>query len=94
MSLTIEPFYSVSGQIEPDYPAGTNYNMYHETVDPNGEVNNIIIAEETRITDREKIINPEYDTKLRKDHFMKSNTLKKPSQKMVTTRRSLPKNWG
>ena len=79
MSLTIEPFYSVSGQIEPNYPAasGIDYNMYHETVDPNGEVNNIITAEESRIETRGNIINLEYDTKLRKDHFMKSNTMKK-----------------
>jgi hypothetical protein len=78
MSLTIEPFYSVSGQIEPNYTAGAdNYNLYHETVDPNGTVNNIIGYEDNRIETRGNIINPEYDTKLRKDHFMKSNTLKK-----------------
>jgi hypothetical protein len=80
MSYTIEPFYSASGQIEPDYPefsGADNYNLYYETVDPNGTVDNIIGYENTRINNREAIINPEYDTKLRKDHFMKSNTLKK-----------------
>ena len=79
MSYTIEPFYSVSGQIEPDYISGANdnYNLYYETVDPDGTVDNIIGYEDTRINNREAIINPEYDTKLRKDHFMKSNTLKK-----------------
>ena len=81
MSLTIEQFSgNIYGQIVPDYPASggsDDYNMYYETVDPNGEVDNIITKEENRINSRETIINPEYDTKLRKDHFMKSNTLKK-----------------
>lgn len=80
MSYTIEPFYSVTGQIEPDYPVSSgadNYNLYYETVDPSGSVDNIIGYEHNRIETRGNIINLEYDTKIRKDHFMKSNTLKK-----------------
>lgn len=80
MSYTIEPFFTnVSGQIIPDYIIGANdtYNLYYETVDPSGTVSNIIGYEHNRIATRGNIINLEYDTKIRKDHFMKSNTLKK-----------------
>jgi hypothetical protein len=71
----------MNGAIQPDYSSAsgaTNYNMYFETVDPSGQIYDTIIAnEKSRINSRELIIDPEYDIKLRRDHFKRSETLKK-----------------
>ena len=69
----------MSGAIQPDYSSGgSNYNMYFESVDPSGQIYDIIIKnEKSRIESRAPIINLEYDIKLRRDHFKKSETLKK-----------------
>ena len=71
----------MSGAIRPDYSSAggaTNYNMYFESVDPSGQISDKIIAnEKSRIESRAPIIDLEYDIKLRRDHFKKSETLKK-----------------
>ena len=70
----------MSGAIQPDYTSGStdNYIMYFESVDPSGQISDKIIAnEKLRIESRAPIIDLEYDIKLRRDHFKKSETLKK-----------------
>lgn len=71
----------MNGAILPDYSSAsgaTNYNMYFETVDPSGQISDKIITyEKSRIDSRAEIIDLEYDIKLRRDHFKKSETLKK-----------------
>ena len=71
----------MSGAIQPDFSGASgaiNYNMYFESVDPSGQISDTIIAnEKSRIDLRAPIIDLEYDIKLRRDHFKKSETLKK-----------------
>jgi hypothetical protein len=63
----------------PNYSDGsnTNYNLYQDTVDPSGNVTRIIDAEINRISAKEVSINKEYETKERKEHFLRSNTSRK-----------------
>ena len=57
--------------------AGNNYNLYQDTVDPSGNVTRIIDAEIARIGAKQLKINKEYETKERKEHFLRSNTSRK-----------------
>lgn len=53
------------------------YDMYEETVDPGYGVQKIINDENTRINAKESIINLEYDTKTRKEMFIRSETARR-----------------
>jgi hypothetical protein len=66
--------------IFPDFSANTvstNYNLYQETVDPSGNVSRIIDEEISRINAKEVSVNKEYETKERKEHFIRSSVSRK-----------------
>ena len=50
------------------------FNMYGDVADPNGSVSNLITTENIRIEQKEKLINPLYDTQKRKELLAKSST--------------------
>lgn len=54
----------------------TYYNVFNETVDPELKVEDLLEKEEARLRNKKKVIDPLYNTKLRKDGQIRSMTLR------------------
>jgi len=62
---------------EGSFSNNNDYNVFQETIDPAGKVEDLLIEEEARLNNKKNVIDPLYKSKLRQDAQLRSMTLRK-----------------